>query len=285
MLSALPASAAQPSEVEDLITRGVELRRRGEDAKALPLFKRAHELGGTPRSAAQLGLVEMQLGYRLESEAHLAEALAAQHEPWVDKYRSVLETTLRQVRSQIGELAVVGSPAGAYVTVNGRERGRLPLPPIRLPAGPAKIELSAEGYTDASATVVVRGQGQERVMLNLSPAGRPARKVVTVEGPGPAPVPESHWSTSKIAGATAIIGGGLLVLGGGGLLLIDKNETCGAPSGGMCRQRNQTRGPGWGLIGAGAAAIVVGGLIVYNSSSAEVAVGVSPSSIVLAGRF
>ena len=280
------AGESTSAEVEKLIRRGNELRSAGKDSQALPLFQKAYDTAPAPRTAAQLGLVEVQLGYRLEAEAHLSEALAAEGDLWIGKYRSVLEEQLRTVRAGIGEVAVVGSPVGAIVTINGRARGRLPLAPIRVPAGATKIEVTADGYTDASATVTVRGQSQERVMLNLAPAVASTRKAATIEGPGPQPAAESApWSTGKRAGVGAIIGGGVMVLGGAALLLIDKNETCGAPAGAMCRNRNQTRIPGWGLIGAGATAIVVGGIVVYSSSSSEVAVGVSPSSLVLAGRF
>jgi hypothetical protein len=278
------ALAAPTAEAEDLIRRGGELRKKGEDAKALPLYQRAHELAGTPRTAAQLGLVEVQLGYRLEAEGHLAEALAASGDNWIEKYRTVLDEQLRNVRAGIGDVVVVGSPAGAEVSVNGKLRGQLPLAaPIRLVAGPALVEMTAEGYTPASATVNVRGQSQERVMLNLARAGVTSGPAdVSRKAP---PRVEAPWSTGKVAGSASIIGGGVAVFGGAALLLIDKHETCDAPAGATCVKRNQTRGPGWALIGVGAASVLVGALVIYNSSSSEVAVGASPSSIFIAGRF
>src|SRR5688500_10991836 len=63
--------AAVPTRVEELIRQGVALRRSGQDQAALPLFQKAHEIGHTPRTAAQLGLVEMALGYVLEAERDL----------------------------------------------------------------------------------------------------------------------------------------------------------------------------------------------------------------------
>jgi hypothetical protein len=286
-LSALPASAAEPSDVEDLIRRGGELRKQGNDAAALPLYQRAYHLGQSPRTAAQLGLVEVQLGYRIEAEDHLAEALAARGDNWIEKYRKVLDEQLHQVKAGIGEVVIVGSPAGAEVSVNGKLRGQLPLvAPIRLVAGPALVEMSADGYTPASATVNVRGQSQERVMLTLARsavAGVSGTKVdVALTSSATS---EASWSTGKIAGVAAIIGGGVAILGGGTLLLLDKHETCSTPSGGMCIKRTQTRGPGWGLVGVGAASILVGVVVVHSSSSSEVVVGASPSSVFIAGRF
>jgi hypothetical protein len=280
-----PLLAAPTAEVEDLIRRGGELRKNGEDAKALPLYQRAHELAGTPRTAAQLGLVEVQLGYRLEAAGHLSEALAARGDNWIERYRAVLDEQLQHVKSQIGELSIAGSPAGADVRVNGRLGGQLPLAaPIRVVAGQVLVEMSAEGYTPASATVNVRGQSSERVMLNLARAGAAtsgpdvvANKKVTSE--------KSSWTAGKVPGVAAIVGGGLAVFGGATLLLIDKHETCDTPAEGMCKLRNETRLPGWSLIGVGAAAVLTGAILIYNTPSAEVAVGASPSSVFMAGRF
>ena len=53
------APAAGPGQVEELIRRGNELRNSGQDTRALPFFQRAYEQSPTPRTAAQLGLVEV----------------------------------------------------------------------------------------------------------------------------------------------------------------------------------------------------------------------------------
>src|SRR6516165_11970694 len=60
-----PASVAraQAEEAESLIRQGVELRKEGKDALALPFFEKAYQKSRNPRTAAQLGLGEMALGY------------------------------------------------------------------------------------------------------------------------------------------------------------------------------------------------------------------------------
>jgi hypothetical protein len=164
------AGAADPAEVEDLIAHGVEFRRAGNDHRALPLFKKAYDLSPTPRTAAQLGLVEMALGYRIDSEQHLAESLAAPRDPWIHKNREILERSLRQVRAGIGEVAIAGSPAGAEVSVNGTIAGRLPLKaPVRVGEGPAIIEVRAPGYITERQTVPVTGEKREDVAIRLRP--------------------------------------------------------------------------------------------------------------------
>src|SRR5437667_8542021 len=120
-------SASDASDAEDLIRSAVRYRREGKDQKAFPLLQRAYELTKTPRTAAQLGLVEMALGYSVESERHLTEAIAARDNSWIAGNQAVLSGALRAVRDKNAELRIIGAPAGAEVFVNGKNMGQLPL--------------------------------------------------------------------------------------------------------------------------------------------------------------
>src|SRR6266496_2893885 len=87
-----PRAHAAPSDsarAEDLIRQANTLRQKGQDPAALPLFREAYEIARSPRTAAQLGLVELALGYWLDSDQHLSEALAPAHHPWIDRNRKV----------------------------------------------------------------------------------------------------------------------------------------------------------------------------------------------------
>jgi hypothetical protein len=163
-----PSLAADPAEVEELIRQGVELRRLGRDPAAIPLFQRAYDLDRSPRTAAQLGLVEAAVGYWIAAEKHLAEALASPRHPWLVQHLGEIKETLEQVRANICELDVVGSPPGAEVIVNGKTVGRLPLAqPVRVAEGPVQVTLRAEGFAEGSSTTTVKGGGTERISVNL----------------------------------------------------------------------------------------------------------------------
>jgi hypothetical protein len=172
--AAPPAGARQAwaaddpaAQAEALIREGVRLRKEGRDEQARANFQKAYDVLRSPRTEGQLGLGEMAVGYWLESERHLAEALESPEHPWVAKNRRALEQALVKVRASIGELALSGAPAGAAVSLNGRPSGTLPLAaPLRAPAGKVEIELRAPGYTTASRTVRVRGG--ERAELNVT---------------------------------------------------------------------------------------------------------------------
>jgi hypothetical protein len=192
--------ATEPGDVEDLIRQGVELRKDGKDARALPFFQRAYALAPTPRTAAQLGLVEMVLGYRLEAERHLLEALGSMHDIWVNQNRQNLDSSLARVRSAIGELAITGTPAGAAVLVNGHRVGELPLArPLRLGEGPVRITVSAAGFVDATTSTSVAGSQTRDLHIDLVPD--PARAA-----PLPPRVSAPAVAIASSAGAGTTVG-------------------------------------------------------------------------------
>jgi tetratricopeptide (TPR) repeat protein len=164
--SARPLGAA---EAEALIRQARELRSVGKDARAYPLLQRAYEAETTPRTAAQLGLVEMQLGYWIAAERHLAESLSAPRDPWIAANRADLEGSLVRVRAAIGEVVVNGTPAGARVSVNGWVAGTLPLAtPIRAGEGPLNVDLSAPGFAPLTRSLTVVGGQRQEVQVSMT---------------------------------------------------------------------------------------------------------------------
>jgi hypothetical protein len=137
----------------------------------MPLLEKAYKLSRTPRTAAQLGLVQMALGYWVESERHLDEALGDPDNPWVARNHAALDGARTRVRGMIGEVTITGEPRGAEVLVNGRSVGRLPLAAsVRIGKGPVEVELRADGYASATRSLVLAGGGKEQVAVTLSRA-------------------------------------------------------------------------------------------------------------------
>src|SRR5215470_17665006 len=75
-LSAGARAATDADQAEALIREGVQLRAHDKTAAALPVFEKAYQVSRTPRTAAQLGLCELELGSFVAAERHLNEALA-----------------------------------------------------------------------------------------------------------------------------------------------------------------------------------------------------------------
>src|SRR6476646_1428225 len=109
-LTARIARAAEPT-AEQLIVRGLELRRAAKAGEALEMFQRAHALAPSPRTLGQMGLVETSLEHWLDAETHLTAALATPNETWARKNRGFLDQALKVCRRHIGELVVSG-PVG-----------------------------------------------------------------------------------------------------------------------------------------------------------------------------
>ena len=211
--NARPARAGDSAEAEALIRQGVELRAQKKDERALPLFEKAYQLSRTPRTAGQLGLVEMALGYFVDAEKYLSEALASPDHPWVAKNLATLKAQLATAKSQIGELYIVGEPNGAEVLVNGKVVGKLPLStPIRLDKGRAEIQVRASGYVATTDTVAMTGGKREDRSYRLQreavavappPPVQPVQPVLPVQPAMPRPVE----TTTPVAAAPPPAGG------------------------------------------------------------------------------
>jgi hypothetical protein len=147
------------------------LRHKGQDHAALLFFQKAYDLEPSPRTAAQLGLVELALGYALAAERHLSEALSSPNHIWVAKNRAKLETALADTRKAIATVEITGTPAGAEVLVNGSAVGSLPLQkPVAVAEGTVQIIVRAPGFAEKTVRMPIPGGSRERVAIDLVPA-------------------------------------------------------------------------------------------------------------------
>src|SRR5260221_7251932 len=115
VLFALPLRAAEPETADELVARGVELRKKGDHAGALREFQAAHAKQPSGRTLAQMGIAEATLKLWTDAEDHLSQALDSTA-PWVEKNRPTLEQTLQTVRAHTAEVSVYG-PTGATLTI------------------------------------------------------------------------------------------------------------------------------------------------------------------------
>jgi hypothetical protein len=170
MGGAHPVSASDPGKAEELIRQANELRREGKDPAAVPLLRQAYQIARSPRTAAQLGLAELALGYWLEAERHLAEALAPASHPWVDRNRAVLGTSLVSARAHLATVIIEGQPIGGEVRINDTMVGTLPLPrPVRVSEGQLTIEVRSTRYRPETRTVELAGGATEHLSFSLLP--------------------------------------------------------------------------------------------------------------------
>jgi len=210
------AQAADP-DAEELIRQGVDARKRGDDERALELFRRARDIGHSPHATAQMGLAEMAIGRWADAETDLQDAVATQ-DPWVVKNLDVLQKALGNVREQLGSLQILGSPAGAEIVIEGRVAGTLPLgKPLRLRVGEARFEVRAPGFVVVTRTVQIASGRLLREFVDLArltPEAPPAAVTPPVpvatrrsESPSPpAASPGRLRTIGLIAGGAGVVG-------------------------------------------------------------------------------
>jgi hypothetical protein len=172
LLSSRPAPgvAARDDDVDAIISRGVELRRQGNDREALAEFQRAAKIARTPRIIGQIGLAETALGIWVAADQDLRAALQSADDPWIRKNHSALETARARVHDHVATLEVWGTPEGAEVIIQGRPVGHLPLPaPITLSVGVVTVTVQAKGYQPTVRQLQVFGGQLNRENVDLIP--------------------------------------------------------------------------------------------------------------------
>jgi hypothetical protein len=280
------SAKARAETVDQLIEQGVALRAQGKPEEALDTFAKAHALGPSARTLAQMGLAEGALHRWLAAEDHVTAALAAHDTPWIEipRNRQALEQALLSIRAHIGEVRVIG-PSGAQLTANGRPAGQLPLAaPLRLAEGPARVEATAPGLASAATDVAVLGGMQSTVVLQMASLRAPPSAIAFA--PPRAADDDAggrRWKTwtgwSLVALSGAAIGTGVA------WLAINGDPSCGAPAGSVCHHLYDTKAQGWAAVGGGVAAGTAGALLIWSGRRTPAGVAIGPGALALTGRF
>ncbi len=302
-----PARAAPTGDPEAMIKQGVELRRRGEDDKAEVYFRRAYEIAPTPRSAAQLGLVELAVKRFSDAETYLSEALESD-DVWIQNHRATLDSSRLEARKHLAHLQLDGVPADATVTVGGGTARKVPRDGA-LWVAPGLVSLRIEAANRPALTYSRSLADGDTDKISMAPAlvvvpPVPA-PVATVapEAPPPAPAIEEASDSKKplrIAGiATAGVGVAAVVTG---LVLrgtaTSKLNAIAAEASAM--QPYDDGNGNWktydragvGMVVGGAVAIA-GGAVLYlvgrsrhpDGNDAHVALQIGPGSLGFTGAF
>lgn len=198
---------AAGADTDELIRRGLDLRRAEKDAEALVLFQQAYEQSKAPKALAQLAFAEQALGKWGAADRHLRAASQASGDPWIGKHRKVIDDALATIAKRVGRMDVRGGPTGAEVRVDGELIGKLPLPaPFSVSAGGVAVEVRADGYVSITRASVVSVGALVRETFDLQPLApppvatpSPPARVVPVTAPD-APPKASEASLAVAAG-------------------------------------------------------------------------------------
>ena len=275
--------AAEPETADQLVAKGVELRKKGDHAGALREFQAAHSKEPSGRTLAQMGIAEATLQRWTDADDHLAQALDSAG-PWVEKNRATLEQTLQTVRTHTAEVSVFG-PSGALVTIGDKVVGQIPLPTIpRVNEGTVTVKVESPGHKPFSQ--IVSAQGGARLIVTAALEPLPPEPVAPALVPvaGATPIPPGHDTAPETRLWRRWTGIGLLTVG---LAAVTWGIVWIAVDGNGSWSNSErvwdTRTPGWFIMGGGVAASLGGGYLLYSSRRSELQVAATPTGLM--GRF
>ena len=200
------------AQVEQLITKGIDARKAGNDARALELFQQAETLDpDSARVRVHLAATYQALGDWESADRYLTLAMNDAADPYVQANQTILTNARRTIDAHIGTLEISGGPPGTEVWLNGRSIGTLPIQQkLRLQSGSYTLEARLNGYYPLSRSVTLSGGALARESVQLgreiqSPAPSPpiARDVAAPS--------DTRWLTWTFAGLTAVAGGTTVV--------------------------------------------------------------------------
>lgn len=191
LVGATPTALAQDEDTRararEQFGLGVQRYEAQDYPAALQAFQEAYRLAPHPMVRVNMANCYENLGRPLEALAHferfLVEATSATRQQ-----RREVETAIRRLQGQIGELQLSIAPDGALVTIDSSETRRAPLlEPVRLAAGTHRLEVRLEGYRTQHRELQVVGGRSERIVIQLERgADEPPRVAATTARPTPA---------------------------------------------------------------------------------------------------
>jgi hypothetical protein len=166
----------QPKAVEDAVRveaaqrfeRGLQLFNAGDNAGALSEFKRIYEIRPNPVVLYNIGLVYAAMARPVDAVDALQAAITEGGLSPKDLERA--EATLADQKARVGRIFVTTNPEGARVEVDNVEVATTPLSaPIRVAQGNHIVGAVAEGFAPSRKEVLVAGNAEARLHLDLVP--------------------------------------------------------------------------------------------------------------------
>jgi hypothetical protein len=189
------ADEANREQARELFRQGRELYQRGRHEQALEILTQAWELYPSWAVSNGLALCVEKLGRMDEALRLYQRSLAEGGDAIPADQRSQIEQRIGELRRelQLARLAVLTTPAGAELVLDGAVLGSTPFEGD-VPAGEHRLGLRLAGHADAERTVTVTAGETRTVDVTLTarvetpvgPAGEPTRLAVNGDPAGAA---------------------------------------------------------------------------------------------------
>jgi tetratricopeptide (TPR) repeat protein len=198
------AAGAEPT---DLLREGIRLNGRGDYGQSLEVLERAAQTSANPK---RLGQIYLYIGFnravlRDREGAERALRVALENDPDLEpdprRFKRALLDLFRSVRAQLGLLVVTADREGAALTLDGTNRGILPVR-LRLPAGSYPLEVRLGPVVQRQTATLSTGQSLTLRIVFAEAASRPSVAVQPAALPSPAPrprpAPPSFWQRRRV---------------------------------------------------------------------------------------
>ncbi|HVR63215.1 MAG TPA: tetratricopeptide repeat protein [Polyangia bacterium] len=159
---------SSPEDPEVLVRAGNDLRRKGDDKRAEGYLRRAYEIAHTPRSAVQLGLVELALGSFQDADRYLSEALGS-HDSWIRDHRTTIEESRANARGHLLAVELADAPLDTTATLSDGSVLNVPIDGIVwLTPGAISLTLKAPGFEAVIVNVNGAAGQRQRVPVKMA---------------------------------------------------------------------------------------------------------------------
>jgi hypothetical protein len=192
-------SPEQQNEARNHLRAGAQHYQDGDYAQAITEFRRAHELYPTPRILFNLAQAYRRGGMLSEAITTFRRYVAESPDLASEQRREV-EDAIAEIEANRAVLTFEVEPAGATVTLDGRDLGTAPLARnAEVLPGEHRVSIRLENYVSHEERVEVSAHDQRLVNVTLRPTERNARLVVNAT---PA---EAHISIDGLEAGTGSV--------------------------------------------------------------------------------
>ena len=204
------ATQQQKDQARDHFELGLSHFDRQEWPAALVEFLKSRELYPTRGNTKDAAICLRKVG-RFDEALAMYEALLRDFTDLNAADKELAQREMAELQGSVGTIAITGAPDGAEVIVDGVDRGKTPLAPLRLSAGTHAIRVSKEGALPFEQRIDLAGRQAAEVhalLAALTQAGRlhvseHAGKELQVVVDG-SPVGKTPWEGALAPGAHTI---------------------------------------------------------------------------------
>ena len=183
------AAAPAAADAEAAFRRGSLLVDEGNLEGALVEFRRSLSLYPTRAATRNVAVALRKLG-RYDEAAEALKDLAAHWPPPGRTQRDALAAEIAALQALVGELSVECTVSDARVLVDGRPRGRTPLPgALSVATGGHVLRVERSGYVPFERRIEVAAQSRTEVRAELDALVAPPR---STPAPGSPPRAQRH---------------------------------------------------------------------------------------------